>query len=169
MATCSTCGTDVGDLPCPTCAPAPSQAASGVETVRCLLCRADREVPADAGYTCPGCSQQLIRFQCPHCDGPGKAWLAPGAPFTSCLGCGRKVELGMISAPPTAATEPVCPYCQTRGSVRTREEMAKQGVSGTKATAAVVTGGLSVLATGLSRKGLVTRATCDACGASWTR
>ena len=61
----------------------------------------------------------------------------------------------------------ICPHCQTRGTVRTRREMLKQGISGDKATAAVLTGGISVLATGLSKKAEVTKAHCDNCGNDW--
>ncbi len=64
--------------------------------------------------------------------------------------------------------EIVCPHCQTKGSVYTRQEKAKKGVSGGKATAAVLSAGVSLLATGLSRKELVTRASCTNCGAEWT-
>ena len=46
----------------------------------------------------------------------------------------------------------ICPHCQTKGFVRTKSLTLKKGVSGVKATGAVLTGGLSLLATGLSRK-----------------
>ena len=53
----------------------------------------------------------------------------------------------------------VCPQCQVAGQVSTKRIKAKVGVSGGKATGAVLTGGVSVLATGLSRKKEVSRAT----------
>lgn len=62
----------------------------------------------------------------------------------------------------------VCPHCQTRGTVRTKQVKAKRGISGGKATAAVLTGGVSMLGTGLSRKERVTEARCGECGAVWT-
>jgi len=62
----------------------------------------------------------------------------------------------------------VCPHCGTHGRVRTKATKTKQGVSGGKATAAVLTGGASLLATGLSHKGRVTKARCEACGTNWT-
>lgn len=62
----------------------------------------------------------------------------------------------------------VCPHCQTRGQVRTQQEVVKAGVSGGKATAAVLTGGISLLATGLSRMQHITAARCGECGSSWT-
>jgi len=62
----------------------------------------------------------------------------------------------------------VCPHCQTKGQVRTAKTTAKVGISGAKATGALLTGGLSLLGTGLSRKQMVTIAHCDACEADWT-
>jgi len=61
----------------------------------------------------------------------------------------------------------VCPHCQTRGAVRTRRALRKVGISGSKATAALLTGGLSLPLTGLSRKELGTTARCGNCGAVW--
>ena len=61
----------------------------------------------------------------------------------------------------------VCPHCHRRGGVYTREVKTKKGISGAKATGALLTGGLSVLATGLSRKEHVTEAHCKRCGSTW--
>jgi hypothetical protein len=61
----------------------------------------------------------------------------------------------------------ICPHCQTQGSVSTEKTKVKQGISGGKATGAVLTAGLSILATGLSRKQTATRAKCSNCGAEW--
>jgi hypothetical protein len=63
----------------------------------------------------------------------------------------------------------VCPHCQTKGSVTTRREKLKKGISGGKAVGALMTAGLSVLVTGLSRKENVTEATCSNCGAVWAQ
>lgn len=61
----------------------------------------------------------------------------------------------------------ICPHCGVRGKVRTKSVDRKKGVSGGKATAAVLTGGVSVLATGLSRKEKLTQARCDNCQNQW--
>jgi hypothetical protein len=61
----------------------------------------------------------------------------------------------------------ICPHCQTKGKVRAKQIEVKVGVSGGKATAAVLTGGISLLAAGLSRKQRVTAARCGECGSSW--
>lgn len=61
----------------------------------------------------------------------------------------------------------VCPHCQSRGGVRTKLVQKKAGISGGKATAAILTAGVSMLATGLSRKETVTSARCDTCSSAW--
>jgi len=61
----------------------------------------------------------------------------------------------------------VCPHCQTRGQVHAKAVKQKKGISGAKATGALLTGGLSLLATGLSRKETLTQAHCGACGSTW--
>jgi hypothetical protein len=64
--------------------------------------------------------------------------------------------------------EIVCAHCQTKGKVRTKNIEKDVGISGKKASAAALTGGISILATGLSRKETVTQAHCDNCGSTWT-
>lgn len=61
----------------------------------------------------------------------------------------------------------LCPNCNTRGSVQTEIIDQKKGISGGKATAAVLTGGISVIATGLSRKERCTKAYCTKCKSTW--
>jgi hypothetical protein len=43
----------------------------------------------------------------------------------------------------------------------------KKGISGGKATAAVLTAGISILGTGLSRKEKVSEAHCNNCNVTW--
>ena len=64
-------------------------------------------------------------------------------------------------------TAMICPHCQTKGSIRTKPTKLKKGISGGKATAAILTGGVSMLATGLSRKVSGTQAHCENCNATW--
>lgn len=61
----------------------------------------------------------------------------------------------------------ICPHCQMRGFVRTKQVKRKSGIHGGKATAALLTGGLTLLGTGLSRKEKMTEAHCSNCGATW--
>lgn len=60
-----------------------------------------------------------------------------------------------------------CPHCGSVGRVKTKQIKTKQGISGGKATGAVLTAGFSVLATGLSRKQEVTECRCRDCKMVW--
>lgn len=62
----------------------------------------------------------------------------------------------------------ICPHCNTKGHIRTKEVESKKGISGGKATAALLTGGISLLATGLSRKEEATQARCGHCKNVWS-
>lgn len=61
----------------------------------------------------------------------------------------------------------VCPHCGVAGRVTTRQVRVKRGISGGKATGALLTGGVSMLATGLSRKEGHTAMSCGNCGMGW--
>lgn len=73
-------------------------------------------------------------------------------------------------APPVAVAQPKglrCPHCGAVGRIKKKAVKTKQGISGGKATGAVLTAGFSVLATGLSRKQTVTEMKCRACKMVW--
>lgn len=61
----------------------------------------------------------------------------------------------------------LCPHCQRRGSVTTKQVKRKKGLSGGKVLGALFTNGASLLATGLSRRESMTHATCSACKSQW--
>jgi len=61
----------------------------------------------------------------------------------------------------------VCPYCQIRGYVTGYTGKRKKGISGGKATGAIVTLGASLLVTGLSRKEKMTHLHCGYCQMEW--
>ena len=61
----------------------------------------------------------------------------------------------------------ICPHCQTKGEISTKTVDLTKGVSGGKATGAILTGGASLLVTGLSRKEKQTEAHCWKCGNIW--
>jgi hypothetical protein len=73
----------------------------------------------------------------------------------------KRKEFGMLSL------NYICPHCQTKGKVRTMPVKRKKGVSGAKLTGAAFTLGLSIIATGLSRKEGLTQAHCENCGSTW--
>lgn len=62
----------------------------------------------------------------------------------------------------------LCPHCGVRGTVHTQKDSRKVGVSGGKATGALLTAGLSLFVTGLSRKEKFTAAYCGNCEAEWS-
>lgn len=61
----------------------------------------------------------------------------------------------------------ICPHCHTKGKVSTKQVKVKQGISGGKATAGILTCGITLLGTGLSRKNQLTEAHCNNCGSTW--
>ena len=61
----------------------------------------------------------------------------------------------------------ICPHCQTKGRTHAKSIKQKKGISGAKTTAALLTGGVSMLATGLSRKESNTQAHCSKCKSTW--
>lgn len=75
----------------------------------------------------------------------------------------------IVYAQQTAPPNPdvVCPHCQVKGMVRVTATSRKRGVSGGKATGALMTGGLSMFVTGLSRKQAVSHMACTNCGVEW--
>ena len=72
-----------------------------------------------------------------------------------------EMEFGEINA------AMVCPHCQEKGQVRNKPLTQKSGISGGKATAALLTGGASLVAVGLSRKIENTQLRCDNCTITW--
>jgi hypothetical protein len=61
----------------------------------------------------------------------------------------------------------ICPYCQAKGFVCTKDVKRKKGISGGKTTAALFTFGISMLAVGLSRREKLTQAHCTKCNLTW--
>ena len=64
-------------------------------------------------------------------------------------------------------SELVCTHCQSKGTVRTKKTEQTKGIHGGKAAGAVMTGGLSILATGISRHEKTTKCRCDHCKMEW--
>jgi vacuolar-type H+-ATPase subunit I/STV1 len=62
--------------------------------------------------------------------------------------------------------EAICPYCQKKGYITTFSQREKKGFSTGKATFGVLTAGVSLLATGLAKKGYVTTRYCRYCNMS---
>ncbi len=86
----------------------------------------------------------------------------------ACPKCGA-VFLGSALPPTGLGLKPnvVCKFCNTAGQVWVTLAERKRGVSGGKATGAILTGGLSLFLTGLSRNETVSRLNCKNCGMNW--
>lgn len=61
----------------------------------------------------------------------------------------------------------ICPHCSYRGLTRTREVTEKTGIMSGKATAAILSGGATLLVVGLSRMQQSTEAWCGSCRNGW--
>lgn len=61
----------------------------------------------------------------------------------------------------------ICPHCSSKGTVFIKPITKKSGISGGKATGALLTGGLSLLITGLSKKEERKEAYCSNCEMTW--
>lgn len=60
-----------------------------------------------------------------------------------------------------------CPHCKTVEQINTRKVDLTKGISGGKAVAGLLTGGLSILAVGISRQETKTEARCGKCNNIW--
>ena len=82
--------------------------------------------------------------------------------------CDAHGSTAKLSAQKRPVSRLVCPHCHVKGQVSTSSVKKSKGISGGKAAGAVVTGGLSIWLTGLSRKEQLTQAKCGACSSKWT-
>jgi len=120
---------------------------------------------------CPFCAETILieAVKCKHC---GEFLNAQGAAMTILPSATRHPAPPPPPAPsffvnPGNSPQVTCPHCGTTGSVNVSRGKQKKGVSGGKATAAVFTLGFSMLATGLSRKEMVTEGYCKNCNVRW--
>ena len=147
---CSSCGKPVGVENarfCPHC----GSGVGGVQGVRAVA-------PVRAPATANVCKMD----NCTDPRSEGSGYCAYHRPPST-----AKSAASRVTPRANVSSAMVCPHCQTRGTVQTQKVKAKKGVSGGKATGALLTGGLSLFATGLSRKETVTQAHCANCGADW--
>jgi hypothetical protein len=79
----------------------------------------------------------------------------------------RAKEEAKVQAKRVMDAKIICPQCREKGWVTTRPIQERAGIDGGKATAALLTGGLSILGTGLSNVVARTEASCGNCGSSW--
>lgn len=87
--------------------------------------------------------------------------------FFALVAAGIWIGYEQNKAANSKADKIVCPHCQTAGQVEVYLMQRKKGISGGKATGALMTGGISMFATGLSRKENVRNLRCGNCGVTW--
>lgn len=92
--------------------------------------------------------------------------LALGVLFVAAL-VAFAVYKSASAGPPAPNPHLTCPHCQSKGTVVAAHVTRKRGISGGKATGALLTGGASMLAVGLSRKQGFTHMRCQNCGTVW--
>lgn len=86
-----------------------------------------------------------------------------------CIGAGIALSIARNRTEAARPVTPglVCPHCQVAGHVVAHPVRTKDGISGAKATGAILTGGVSMLGTGLSRSSAKTRMECGHCDTTW--
>lgn len=113
------------------------------EAVRLELERMEQVFRESAGDVCTTAAQTGAAT-----DGYSPSWSAVGAH-------------GQVNG------QLICPHCAKKGMVHMRQVSKKFGISGGKATAGLLTGGLSLLLTGLARRDKVNEAYCANCSTTW--
>lgn len=123
---------------------------------------------------CPECGSEVVEDAAPDATDLAAVWRAkpqpdpaetrgPAEPVRPPWGMNALTNFAHGPIHPQV----VCPHCGERGPVHLKRTKQKKGVSGGKATAAIMTGGLSMLATGLSRKEKGMQAFCENCSVTW--
>lgn len=124
-------------------------------------------VPTDI---CGICKSKILSDSkfCPECGDPSP-FLNQESSFDTTINNKEVANLSSLDlfGGYTISEKVICPHCNNRGCVAIRRRKAKKGLSGAKATGALLTAGLSIFATGLSRKEWVTDAICKNCDSKW--
>ena len=122
--------------------------------------------PLGQTQPCPFCGEQILAIakKCKHC---GEFMENEPCQAQATEQIDSKSLFWAQMAFGTLKNEFVCPHCGKQGCVYSRGVKVKSGISGGKATGALLTGGLSLLVTGLSRKEQKTEAYCDNCKTRW--
>ena len=153
------------------------------EAIKCKHCGEwlkDQKIVDQTG--CPRCGNSVVftsvvqerklRYRCPHCKESFPKESVPKNLLPVPKKSGPKKperKKSFLDYLSYGAYNPamVCPHCQTKGLVRTQTVEKKKGINGGKATAAILTAGVSLFVAGLSRKEKLTQAHCENCKSDW--
>jgi hypothetical protein len=111
---------------------------------------------------CPYCAEEIMAEakKCKHCG----EFIGGDTPNQDIK---VQIDFGETIKGYALQSKRICPNCHKKGYVIARTGKKKTGISGAKATGALLTGGLSLLAFGLSKKDVVTEAKCKNCNSVW--
>lgn len=134
----------------------------------CGVCQASISAPQPT-KPCQFCGETVlwVAVKCKHCGEFFDESARSAATQASTPAVPSPAPAVTTRAPRGNSPKVVCPHCQHMGDVDVRQQKQKKGLSGGKATAAVLTAGISLLGTGLSRKETVSVAHCKNCGVRW--
>jgi len=138
----------------------------GWEMSSCLQC--GNEIKEGSAF-CSSCGAKAGHAtETAFCWSCGKE-LDDGVVF--CSGCGAKAgdvpEAVQAIAVPVQTGRANCQYCNGIGTVVVQQVKRKKGVSPGKIAGAVVTGGISLVGTGVAKKVWMNQLTCTACQMKW--
>jgi len=151
MAFCSQCGGSIaeGAKFCSGCGAAVPQAASGAPL--------DQAEPATNAPLDPGVRTSEV---------PDHSEVAQDQGFLK-KGLAKAAEVSAERAAKAVESRIDCPHCGGVKTVTVKHVKKKKGFSPGKVAGAFATAGISMLATGLAKKGEVNQLTCSKCSMKW--
>lgn len=98
---------------------------------------------------------------------PKEEWLAWGVGAAVVLTLAFKALDAILSPDGDNIPSLLCPHCNTKGNVYRKAVKESDGISGGKATGAILTGGTSLWLTGLSKQYEAAKLRCKSCDSRW--
>lgn len=144
----------------------------------CSECGTTQTAPASFCFSCGYAIRPLGDSEAcrhPHCDRKAvttngaclahEEWVRKDAEIIASLRKAAQERPQQRPSGPSAVL--ICPHCGTQGRVTVKRIVAKDGISPGKLGAAYLTSGVSILVTGLAKKGLRKELRCQNCKMKW--